>query len=316
MRARHLVVFAIAIALGSPPGIQAFGAGRSRRRRISPRRRDAQASTASMPATGSTWWAAASAAFDCDHDGRAIILLAGGENPAKFYRNVTKVGGALKFEARDQRPRARPSHRRLSDRHRRRRHHGPVVLARRRESSSMRGLGDCRFERANEEWDFRRRRRLVRPRFAATWEQGPTWPTLAIGSYIDRTQDIEPWGIVHRQLAAIGRRRGGESRAPFARPMPLKPSFCALSMLFTDWNQSGTPQPARLQRPRILRGRQEQMWRVEPGKPPALYAAKDGWKHLRIWGMGIASPTSSGDGCRPRSPRHAWQALFEAHRPN
>ena len=31
------------------------------------------------------------------------------------------------------------------------------------------------------------------------------------------------------------------------------------------------------------------MWRIEPGKVPALYSESDGWKYLRIWGMGIAS---------------------------
>src|SRR5215469_7568601 len=37
------------------------------------------------------------AAFDCGHDGRPSLLIAGGEGAAKFYRNISTVGGPLKF---------------------------------------------------------------------------------------------------------------------------------------------------------------------------------------------------------------------------
>ena len=33
-----------------------------------------------------------------------------------------------------------------------------------------------------------------------------------------------------------------------------------------------------------------------PARPPALYTDKEGWKLLRIWGMGIASYDLNGDG--------------------
>src|SRR5262245_11106256 len=39
------------------------------------------------------------AAFDCNGDGFDDVLLAGGELPAKFYRNASAKGGALKFVA-------------------------------------------------------------------------------------------------------------------------------------------------------------------------------------------------------------------------
>ena len=39
------------------------------------------------------------AIFDCNGDGYADMLLAGGEKPAKFYRNASQRGGALKFTA-------------------------------------------------------------------------------------------------------------------------------------------------------------------------------------------------------------------------
>ena len=37
------------------------------------------------------------ASFDCNDDGYPEILLAGGEQPAKFYRNASTQGGPLKF---------------------------------------------------------------------------------------------------------------------------------------------------------------------------------------------------------------------------
>ena len=39
------------------------------------------------------------ATFDCNDDGFDDMLLAGGTSPAKFYRNASTRGGALKFEA-------------------------------------------------------------------------------------------------------------------------------------------------------------------------------------------------------------------------
>ena len=44
------------------------------------------------------------------------------------------------------------------------------------------------------------------------------------------------------------------------------------------------------------KGGQEQLWHIEPGKAPALYTEAEGWKFLRIWGMGIASTDLTGDG--------------------
>jgi len=36
-------------------------------------------------------------------------------------------------------------------------------------------------------------------------------------------------------------------------------------------------------------GGQEQMWHVVPGQDPKLYTADEGWKYIRLWGMGIAT---------------------------
>ncbi|WP_037073005.1 CRTAC1 family protein [Rhizobium sp. PDO1-076] len=224
------------------------------------------------------------ASFDCNADGFADLLLAGGEAPARFYRNRSTVAGPLSFvEARsglefDKVLGAYPldvDADGVQD----------LVLLRSGENVAMRGLGECRFERANEAWGFDGGDAWSTA-FSATFERGENWPTLAVGNYIDRFEDIEPWGSctdnwLQRPAAEGGRR--------FAPPVALKPSFCPLSILFTDWNRSGTPSLRVSNDREYYKGGQEQMWRIEPGKAPVLYSQQDGWRYLRIWGMGIAS---------------------------
>ena len=77
---------------------------------------------------------------------------------------------------------------------------------------------------------------------------------------------------------------------------PLVPGYCALSMLFTDWNKSGLPSLRVSNDRQYYRGGEEQMWRVEPGKPPKLYGRSDGWNHVSVFGMGIAEGDIDGSG--------------------
>jgi hypothetical protein len=230
------------------------------------------------------------ATFDCNDDGFPDMLLAGGEKPAKFYLNKSQRGGALKFEAQasglefDSMVGAYPldiDSDGIMD----------LVVLRVGESVVMKGLGACKFERANEAWNFNGGDAWWTA-FSATWEHGNSWPTLALGSYIDRTQEIDPWGsctdnwLLRPKVAGAG----------FDAPLPLKPSYCALSMLFTDWNRSGT-QSLRVSNDReYYTGGTEQLWHVDPRQAPALYTAKEGWKPLKIWGMGIATADINGDG--------------------
>ncbi len=224
------------------------------------------------------------ASFDCNADGFADLLLAGGEAPARFYRNRSTAGGPLSFvEAKsglelDKVLGAYPldiDADGVQD----------LVLLRSGENVAMRGLGECRFERANEAWGFDGGDAWSTA-FSATFERGENWPTMAVGNYIDRFEDIEPWGSctdnwLQRPAADAGRH--------FAPSVALKPSFCPLSILFTDWNRSGTPSLRVSNDREYYKGGQEQMWRIEPGKAPVLYSQQDGWRYLRIWGMGIAS---------------------------
>ena len=230
------------------------------------------------------------ATFDCSGDGFPDMLLAGGEGKAKFYRNMSKRGGALHFQ--QQASSLELEHVTgaypldvdsdgITD----------IALLRVGENVLMRGLGGCKFERANELWGFDGGDGWTAA-FAATFEHGATWPTLAVGNYIDRKEEISPWGSctdnwLHRPAAAKGK---------FAPPLALKPSYCALSMLFTDWNHSGTPSLRVSNDREYYEGGQEQLWHVDSGEPPTLYTEAEGWKPLRIWGMGIASADLNFDG--------------------
>lgn len=228
------------------------------------------------------------ATLDCNADTRPDLILAGGSNPAKLFLNQSPKGGALAFAetasgleqtavlgvyALDVDSDG------VSD----------VVLLRQGENLIMRGLGNCKFERANEAWGFDGGEAWSSA-FSATWEKGRSWPTLAVGNYIDRKEDMFPWGSctdnwLHRP-----------DGLKFAPPLPLTPSFCALSMLFTDWNRSGTPSLRVSNDREYYKGGQEQLWHLEPGQPPRLFTEKEGWKRLRIWGMGIASQDLNFDG--------------------
>ena len=234
------------------------------------------------------------AAFDCAHDGRASVLIAGGERPAKFFRNVSRTGGPLQFEEQasglelDRVVGAYPID--IDG-------DGEVdlVVLRVGEIDLMKGLGGCRFERANEAWGFKSQDAWWTS-FSATWERGQKWPTLAFGSYYDRTKDLEPWGTCTQNLLYRPAIEGGEPQRRFADPIPLTPSFCPLSMLFSDWNRSETPSLRVANDREYYEGGQEQMWRIVPGEPPRLFTEEEGWKYLRVWGMGIASYDLSGSG--------------------
>ena len=228
------------------------------------------------------------AVFDCSGDGLPEIVLAGGTEAAALYLN-SSTPDALSFEQRDSGLELTMvsgayaldvDADAITD----------IVLLRVGENVVMRGLGDCRFERANEAWSFDGGDGWTTA-FAATWEAGASWPTLALGNYIDRTRPEMPWGSctanwLHRPLPEGG---------GFAPPLDLTPSYCALSMLFTDWNRKGTP-ALRISNDReYYEGGEEQMWTLEAGQPPRLLGVSDGWEKLRIWGMGIASNDLDGD---------------------
>jgi enediyne biosynthesis protein E4 len=230
------------------------------------------------------------ATFDCNSDGLPDLYLAGGTNESKFYRNSSAIGGVLKFDQ------ARSGLEMtdvtgaypldvdsdgLMD----------LMVLRVGENVLYRGLGDCQFERANEGWGFQGGD-AWHIAFSATWERGAGWPTLAVGSYIDRTKEDFPWGNCTDNLLV----RPNAAGAGFDAPRAMTPSFCSLSMLFTDWNRSGTPSLRVSNDREYYKGGQEQLWKIRPGIPPRPYTEAEGWKRLQVWGMGIASADVNFDG--------------------
>jgi hypothetical protein len=161
-----------------------------------------------------------------------------------------------------------------------------LAVLRRGGNVILRGSGDCRFEDATgsfnldggDEWTTA---------FSATWEDTNTLPTLAFGNY--RTMDDA--------ACADGRLvRPSSAGDGYDAPIALAPSYCTLSMMFSDWDRSGR-RDLRVSNDRnyYVDGR-EQLWKMTPDEPPREYTEADGWRPLQIWGMGIASRDLTGDG--------------------
>lgn len=225
------------------------------------------------------------ASFDCNGDLYPELYVAGGSNPAQLL--VNGGAGDLSFRA------ATPEVLALrgvigaypldidGD--------GLLDLAILRVGPDilMKGLGDCRFEEmrglgfeSGDHWTTA---------FSATWEAGNTLPTLAFGTYVDRSDPEGPFGACDDTL--LYRPEGGR----YGAAQQLKPGHCALSMLFSDWQRTGRAD-LRVSNDRhyYVRDGQEQLWAMEP--VPRLYTEAEGWARFSIWGMGIASRDISGDG--------------------
>jgi enediyne biosynthesis protein E4 len=236
------------------------------------------------------------AALDCDGSGFPSVFLAGGKNPAKLFVNKSTPGGALRFE---EKPLTFDTG-----------HHElegvigaypldidgdgymDLFVLRVGGNLLLKGGPDCSFTLANKEWGFDGDPGWTTA-FAAEWEPGQKFPTLAIGHYVDRHAPGSPWGTCEEN--SLYRPQPGD-KPDYSVRTPLAPGFCALSMLFTDWNRSGVPSLRVSNDRQYYRGGEEQMWRVEGGKTPKLYGRADGWRHVSIFGMGIAEGDIDGDG--------------------
>ena len=156
----------------------------------------------------------------------------------------------------------------------------------------LRGIGDCRFERANETLGFDGGTSATKA-FSAAWEAGARLPTLAFGNYVNPASNDPHHLCFDNELI-----RPSSARATYGAPIPLTPSWCALSMLFSDWNRSGRMdlRVSNDQHYYLPTEGQEQLWRVRPHEAPSLYTADDGWVPVQVQGMGIASYDLTGDG--------------------
>ena len=232
------------------------------------------------------------AVFDCSADGKPDLYLAGGQGSAALFRNDSPVSGALRFT---RLPAASTDLANVTGAY-------PIdidsdgitdlVVLRNGENVLLRGLGGCGFARANEALGFSGGNSATTA-FSAMWEAGARLPTLAFGNYVDpRSNDP------HRLCFDNELIRPALTGAGYARGVPLTPSWCALSMLFSDWNRSGH-MDLRVSNDRhyyVVSEGQEQLWRIRPGATPSLYTADDGWVATQVEGMGIASYDVTGDG--------------------
>ncbi|OUS04258.1 hypothetical protein A9Q96_15000 [Rhodobacterales bacterium 52_120_T64] len=225
------------------------------------------------------------ASFDCDADLLPELYVAGGASSASLFRNKSSRGGDVNM---------------VND--------TPVELAltdvtgaypvdidsdglldlfimRVGENYLMKGGPDCSFKKFDLGFDGGDRWTTA---FSATWEAGNTMPTMAIGNYVNRKDPDGPFEACDTNFLMRPDNRQYSS-------IPLIPSFCPLSMLFSDWGRSGR-QDLRTSNDRhyYVRGGNEQLWAIED--TPRLYDESDGWSDFSIWGMGIASRDLSGDG--------------------
>jgi len=221
------------------------------------------------------------AAFDCSGDGLPELFAAGGDSPSQLFLNapgmtfseetpdtlaLTGLTGAYPIDIDGDG---------ILD----------LALLRAGPDKMMRGLGNCQFTEfdlgfsSGDHWTTA---------FSATWEPGQALPTLAFGTYVDRSDPEGPFETCDDTL--LYRPEGNR----YGDPLRLT-GHCALSMLFTDWSRTGR-QDLRVSNDRhyYVRDGEEQLWAME--QTPRLYEAADGWQRTQIWGMGIASRDLSGDG--------------------
>jgi enediyne biosynthesis protein E4 len=230
------------------------------------------------------------ATFDCDGDGLPEIYVTAGVNKAKFYRNKSAKGGAIKLlEERTglELTNAIGAYPVDIDGD----GNTDLVVLRVGEVEIFRGLGACKFERVTSKWGIQTGNEW-HTAFSATWERGQKWPTLAIGTYIDRTKPEFPWGSCTAGMLF----RPNATSTGYQAAIKLEPSYCALSMLFSDWARTGTPDLRVSNDREFYKGGQEQLWKIATGSAPTLYTEEQGWKPMQIWGMGIASQDIDGDG--------------------
>ncbi len=234
------------------------------------------------------------AVFDCNGDRLPDMAIAGGSSAAQLFVNKSTAGGALAFSpvsgdsSIDDLKGVTGFYPLNLDNDA----HTDLIALRVGENQILKGGPDCSFTPANRAFGLDGGRAWSTA-FAATFEPEQRFPTLAFGNYVDRSAAGSPWGTCHDNVLI----RPGEGETPdYAEPQYLTPGFCSLSMIFTDWNRSGEPALRVTNDRQYYRDGEEQLWRVSPGRPARAYRRADGWKTVRIWGMGIAEADLDADG--------------------
>jgi enediyne biosynthesis protein E4 len=229
------------------------------------------------------------AVFDCNDDGRPDLFFAGGADPAALYRNESAVGGELRFEQVTSPVTDLTAVTGAypidvdSD--------GTIDLAilRRGADVVLRGLGDCRFEDATgafgldggDEWTTA---------FSAAWE----------GTNACRRSRSATTAHSTTTACADGRLvRPAPAGDAYDAPIALSPSYCTLSMLFSDWDRSGRRDLRVVERPELLRRRPRAAVADGRREPPREYTRRRRVAAVADLGHGHRQPGPD----RRRSPR-------------
>jgi hypothetical protein len=233
------------------------------------------------------------AAFDCNQDRMPDLFFAGGEGPAGLYINESQAGGALRFTRLPSQVTDLQSVTGAYPLDIDNDGYLDLVVLRVGENRVLRGGPECSFTHANASFQYEGGRAWTTG-FTATFEAQAHFPTLAFGNYVDRTAPGSPWGTCHDN--ELLRPVSTDDGVSYANVQPLTPGYCSLSILFTDWNKSGTDALRITNDRQYYRGGEEQLWRLDKGRYPRLYTQSEGWQPLVIWGMGIAEGDLNADG--------------------
>ncbi|MDP4891950.1 CRTAC1 family protein [Cypionkella sp.] len=225
------------------------------------------------------------AVLDCNDDGLPDFFAAGGAAPSRLFVNTSGKSGDISFaehliaslsEVTGAYPIDIDGDDILD-----------LVVLQDGPNTLLRGAGQCNFTAAPTAWGFQAGSEWTTS-FSATFEAGQSWPTLAFGNYVDETNPDGPFEACDKNYLLRPAARS------FGPRIPLEPGFCALSMLFSDWQRNGVPD-LRVSNDRqyYVRNGREQMWHMTP---LAEYTEAEGWPVMKLWGMGIASRDITGDG--------------------
>ena len=228
------------------------------------------------------------AVFDCDEDGLQELFFAGGVNPSGLFHNQSEPGRELRFSRLDDPVVALTGVTGAYPLDVDGDSHVDLAVLRHGENVMLRGLGDCRFEPANDAWNVDGGSEWTAA-FSAVWEDEGTVPTLAFGNYL--ADDGQQTGECADHYLLRPEGSGG-----YQEPMPLSPGWCTLSILFSDWDRSGRSDLRMTNDRHYYRDGEEQLWRMDQGADPELWTHDEGWQRIQIWGMGIASHDLTGDG--------------------
>ena len=227
------------------------------------------------------------AVFDCDDDHSPDLYLAGGAGRrSSLAMRARSAGASASRRSRSGDGPARRDRRvpdidgdAVSD----------LAVLRRGETILLRGLGDCRFERANETVVVRWRRTRGRPRSARPGRVPRPCRRLPSAGTSTRGDHGQHPGLRRQRADPTGRRRNvwpGDSVTT-----GLLHAVGPLQRL----GSLGAPGPAGQQRPALLPGRPRATLAHRARPTAARVRRADGWQNMEIWGMGIASQDLTGD---------------------